>query len=111
MKWVLPVLFAGYFLSVSLFEHMHVVDGAMIVHSHPFKSWPGGSSHQHSNSQFQFFHFLSHFSAPDCCVSALTLHFNPVLLFRYTVPLLSPGFSGRSGGILSTRAPPCSVRF
>lgn len=111
MKWILPVLFTGYFLTVSLFEHTHVVDGVTIVHSHPFKSLPGGGAHQHSNSQFQLFYFLSHFSAPDHCVSLLTLQFNPVLLFRYAVPLASPDFLSRAEGVLSARAPPFSVLF
>lgn len=62
MKWLFPLLFVGYFACISLFEHAHIVDGVIVVHSH---ATPGGNAavpHQHrSQSEIFQFHFLSHF--------------------------------------------------
>lgn len=63
--YFLIILFCGYFGSTSLFPHSHVVDGVTIVHSHPFKSNPGGApvNHSHSTNGFQLIHFISGFIA------------------------------------------------
>lgn len=38
MKYFLPLLFLTYWGGVTLFTHSHVVNGVIIVHSHPFKT-------------------------------------------------------------------------
>lgn len=50
----LLTLFAAYYTTIALYAHIHVVDGTMIVHSHPFHA-----SHNHSNSQALSLHFIS----------------------------------------------------
>ena len=42
----LATLFAAYYAMTALFTHVHVVNGVMLVHSHPF-------SHSHSHSDGQ----------------------------------------------------------
>ena len=37
LKWFLPLLFIAYLGGITLFTHSHVVNGVIIVHSHPFK--------------------------------------------------------------------------
>lgn len=106
MKWILPVIFIGYFGIVSLFEHAHIVDGVIVVHSHPFETLPGGAAHNHQTGQLQFFYFLSHFIAGDGCVASLTVGFLPFFLFSYVVPLVSSGFISLPKGALQLRAPP-----
>lgn len=106
MKWILPVIFIGYFSIVSLFEHTHIVDGVIVVHSHPYKTLPDGAAHHHPVTQLQFFYFLSHFVAGDGCVASLTVSFLLFLLFSYAVPLVSPGFISLPKGALQLRAPP-----
>ncbi|MBN2787947.1 MAG: hypothetical protein JXQ69_06435 [Paludibacteraceae bacterium] len=38
MKYLLLVLFLGYYSSITLFQHVHLVEGHYIVHSHFYKS-------------------------------------------------------------------------
>lgn len=106
MKWILPVIFIGYFGIVSLFEHAHIVDGVIVVHSHPFETLPGGAAHHHPAGQLQFFSFLSHFIAGDGCVASLTVGFLPSLLFSYAVLLFTSAFISLTKGALQLRAPP-----
>lgn len=41
------MLFIAFQLSITVFPHAHVVDGAKLVHSHPYSN----SHHSHSGSQ------------------------------------------------------------
>lgn len=54
MKWFLPLLFITYLGGITLFTHSHVVNGVIIVHSHPFKG-----EHQHAEVQFETIFYLS----------------------------------------------------
>ena len=54
----LATLFAAYYATTALFAHVHVVNGVMLVHSHPFSH-----SHSHSDGQTLALHFLSTFSS------------------------------------------------
>lgn len=54
----LATLFAAYYATTALFTHVHVVNGVMLVHSHPFSH-----SHSHSDGQTLALHFLSTFSS------------------------------------------------
>lgn len=58
MKYFLPLLFLTYWGGVTLFTHSHVVNGVIIVHSHPFKT-----GHQHTESQAETIFFLDHYVA------------------------------------------------
>lgn len=95
---------AAYYATTALFTHVHVVNGVMLVHSHPFSH-----SHSHSDGQTLALHFLSTFSSlepghtevktPDlhllyslpyikntfhavcCCTEGMYLRAPPILLF------------------------------
>lgn len=56
MRFFLPLLFITYLGSITLFNHSHVVNGVIIVHSHPFKG-----SHEHTEAQLETVLFLSSF--------------------------------------------------
>ncbi|WP_299099365.1 hypothetical protein [uncultured Alistipes sp.] len=57
---LLLILFAGYWCSITLFPHAHLVDGFVIVHSHPFSGAANGSAPQnHTPQQFQLIAHLS----------------------------------------------------
>ena len=43
LKLFLPLIFIAYLGGITLFTHSHVVNGVIIVHSHPFKG-----EHQHT---------------------------------------------------------------
>lgn len=54
MKWFLPLLFILYLGGITLFTHSHVINGVIIVHSHPFKG-----EHEHTEVQFETIFYLS----------------------------------------------------
>lgn len=107
IKWFFPILFIGYFCCVSLFEHAHVVNGVIVVHSHASKNTPFKLPHQHqSNAEIQKFHFLSHFNAPDGAVCTLTIYFAHYFLGNITVPLVLPDYLSLAEATHFLRGPP-----
>ena len=94
-------VFVSYWSGITMFGHIHEVDGASIVHSHP-----GANTHDHSASSFFTINAISHFSTDanhwdpaeiDCffcnCTEINTLYLNPL----HADPYL---------GFVSQRAPP-----
>lgn len=66
LKFLLPVIFAGYIGVLSLYLHVHVVDGEAVVHSHPFRNSPGQPLHAHTTADFWLVHSVSSYSVtPD----------------------------------------------
>lgn len=59
MKLFLPLLFISYWGGITLFTHSHVVNGVVIVHSHPFKGL------HHTETQLETIFFLSAFTTSD----------------------------------------------
>lgn len=53
----LLLLFMGYYGSITLFPHSHIVNGDLVTHSHPYSS----SNHSHSASQLQQLSSLTNF--------------------------------------------------
>lgn len=107
LKWFFPILFIGYFCSVSLFEHAHIVDGVIVVHSHAAENSPFGLPHQHqSDAEIQKFHFLSHYNALDGSVRVLTVFFTPYFLRNITVPLAITAYFGPGEEVCFLRGPP-----
>ena len=56
MKYILPLLFIAYLGGITLFTHSHVVNGVIIVHSHPFKG-----QHEHTEVQLETIFYLASF--------------------------------------------------
>lgn len=52
------LIFSGYYAGVSLFYHVHVIDGAKIVHSHPFSG--DASDHRHNQNELVYYQFVNH---------------------------------------------------
>lgn len=63
--YALLILFLGYYGSITLFPHYHIVDGVTIVHSHPFRhgSATNPFEHQHSKNEFVFIQLISNLIA------------------------------------------------
>lgn len=57
---LLLMLFVGYFVGTSFFKHTHVVDGKIIVHSHPFSPT---QKHTHSGSTIILLQKISQFDS------------------------------------------------
>jgi hypothetical protein len=63
-KWFFLLLFLEFFGSITFFNHVHIVDGYAIVHSHPFKHGSNGVPvHSHPYGGFLVIDVLNHFIA------------------------------------------------
>ena len=58
---VLLLLFVCYYSGISLFSHVHIVNGSSIVHSHLGSE----AGHEHSDSQYAVIDFLSQFQSEE----------------------------------------------
>ena len=56
---LLLVLFSCYFAGISMFSHVHIVNGGTVVHSH----LGGDSEHNHSDGQYAVIDMLSLFQS------------------------------------------------
>ena len=72
LKLLLPLIFVSYLCGIALFTHSHVVNGVIIVHSHPFKD-----AHSHTPKQFETIMYLSNYPMPDVTVSEELVQFFP----------------------------------
>jgi hypothetical protein len=106
VKYFLLVLFLAFFGSTNFFNHIHVVDGVTIVHSHP-----GLPSHRHTQNGFHVIHLLTNFIA-----AGITLLFAGIILLRPAElirnVLTSPGIKlpNLFGGN-PLRGPPAIITF
>ncbi len=79
----LPLLFITYLGGITLFTHSHVINGVVIVHSHPFKG-----KHQHNEAQLETIFFLSVFLSlviPEFFFTALMFW---IVLYALRIPLI-----------------------
>ena len=53
------LLFMGYYGGITLFPHVHDINGQRIVHSHPYAGTSSHPGHQHSTQQLQLLQWLS----------------------------------------------------
>lgn len=83
LKLFLPLLFIAYLGGITLFTHSHVVNGVIIVHSHPFKG-----EHEHTTVEFETIFFLSSFAASDSLFNAFSASIFLVLLCLLAVPAI-----------------------
>lgn len=101
MRFFLPILFIFYFGGITLFTHTHVVNGVIIVHSHPYKA-----EHTHTAQQAETIFFLSSLYTYGDIPQPLT----PVLWLTLIGILVAPAVSNKplcsTYGVISLRAPP-----
>jgi hypothetical protein len=63
-KYFFLIIFLIFFSNITFFSHEHIVDGYIIVHSHPFKHDKNGVPvHQHTAKGYLLIHFLADFLA------------------------------------------------
>jgi hypothetical protein len=62
-RYLLLILFLGYYCGITLFFHAHLVKGEIIVHSHPFRHDPSNKSpfeqHKHNKGEYALIHLLN----------------------------------------------------
>ena len=66
---ILLVLFGCYYSGISMFSHVHIVNGSSVVHSH----LGGTSEHSHSDSQYAVIDILSHFQTEATAFSLVQM--------------------------------------
>jgi len=86
MGYFLLILFVGYFGFITFFSHTHIVNGEVIVHSHPYKSQPINipTHHNHSTNEFILIHFLSNLIA----IASILFLGNTIIRKTLNTPLL-----------------------
>ena len=97
---LLLTLFITYYAMVAAFTHVHIVNGVMIVHSHPFSS-----PHEHSSSQAMVLHFMTTFQSLEAEIST-PLHPDYILLAIIAPRTDQPFVKGRTLEGVYLRAPP-----
>lgn len=111
MRYFLLILFLGYYGSITLFTHTHIINGVTIIHSHPFNSGTEKNpiKHQHTANGFILIQFLSHFLATILFLS-FSIEIYKAVLRKYTLQKNKESFSNLSffcsNGL---RAPPLNI--
>jgi hypothetical protein len=83
LKPSLLLLFIGYYSGITLFYHIHIVNGVAVVHSHFYKSESGAGTpikkHSHPIAAYDLIHELNKISCEELVIS-----------MPYQQPLLVP---------------------
>ncbi len=92
-----------------MFYHAHLVNGYIIIHSHPFKHDPEKKapfqSHNHSLSTYNLIH---HFNKTNWKESSAVVQIPKpiVIFFAYNINYFSPDFNSNKHTHAQLRAPP-----
>lgn len=103
-RLLFPLLFVFYWGGITLFSHSHVLNGVIVVHSHPFKS-----GHTHSESGLETIFFLTHFNTSGEEIVSHPVIPGLLLLCVFLIPALLAGVNSHSSRVVSLRAPPSFV--
>ena len=98
---ILLLIFSCYYSGISLFAHVHVVNGSSVVHSH----LGGGSDHNHSDSQYAVIDILSHFQS-ECAVDLSTVGTPFFQLSESCIVYEAPFVLNGVRAVLGLRGPP-----
>lgn len=96
-----PLLFVFYWGGITLFSHSHVVNGVIVVHSHPFKA-----GHTHSEGGLETIFFLAHFNTSGEEIISHPFISGLFLLCVFLIPALQAGVNSLPSQVVSLRAPP-----
>jgi len=79
-KYFFLIIFLGFFASNTFFDHTHLYDGSIIVHSHPFKpDKEGKPAHNHNDQSYVLVYFLNTIITDIITFFFLFSFFYPVL--------------------------------
>jgi len=113
MRYFLLLLFLGYYGSITLFTHTHILSGGTIVHSHPFSSGTGKNpiNHQHTTNGYVLIQLLSTFLT-TVSFFAFSFEAHKAVLKKYIIQKNEENFSNLSflcsNGL---RAPPFKYTY
>ncbi len=90
LKYLLTLLFIGYYFSITLFYHSHVINGKEIVHSHFYWNSDRANGepvkHSHTQDEFLALQIISQFIT-TIVTGFLFLKMIRVLLSLFLIPL------------------------
>lgn len=95
------LLFSCYYSGISMFSHVHIVNGSSVVHSH----LGGGVDHEHNDSQYAVIDILSHFQS-ECAVDFISVGSPFFQLSESFVGYVSPVCPGDEHPAFLLRGPP-----
>lgn len=97
---LLLTLFATYQVSITMFTHVHYVNGVMIMHSHPNQG-----KHSHTKTEVVVIDRLASFHTLEAEVSVFVEPLRPLLCYL-EVPVAVSDADSTHLQVLSLRAPP-----
>jgi hypothetical protein len=78
-RYFFLIIFLGFFGSNTFFDHTHLYDGNLIVHSHPFKADPDGKPyHGHKDAGYLLINFLNNI------ISDIVITISLISVFLFT---------------------------
>lgn len=103
LSFLLLTLFVTYQVSITMFTHVHYVNGVMIAHSHPYKG-----THSHTASNIIV---IAHFAAFHSLEVDVHYDFTPErpILFTVEIPEEYTGDGRNTSAGDSLRAPPAEL--
>lgn len=109
IKLSLLLLFLGYYSGITLFYHIHIVNGQAIVHSHFYKSDSDSgkpvNKHSHPISAYDVIHELNKINSEELVISMP--YQQPLLVAQsITRSFVSPDINLSTRFQLPSRAPP-----
>jgi len=110
---LLLILFLGYYGSITLFTHCHIINGVTIIHSHPYRSDKGNDSSglQHTGKELMVIRLLSQFFTTAVVISFATVILRS-LLYEIPVKSTADGYADTNGNCTySLRAPPFEIPY
>jgi len=113
-RYLLFVLFVGYYASITLFYHSHIINGIRISHSHPqlFGTDEDGVpvDQSHSEDELNFIQLLSHFITSPVA-GFVFIKQEMILENLYPIPVVISLFPSDQKEIPCLRGPPSTKAF
>jgi len=110
-KYFFLIIFLGFFASNTFFDHAHIYDGSIIVHSHPFKpDREGKPAHNHSERSYVLVYCLNTIIANVILVFSLFSFFYTALQ-RITPETIVNFRSENYRYLFHLRGPPSDIQL
>lgn len=100
LSLLLLTLFTTYQVSITMFTHVHYVNGVMIAHSHP-----NNGKHSHTKTSIVVIDRMAAFHSLDVTAS-VTITVERPLLYVLSAQTIAASAIGTHLHVLSLRAPP-----
>ena len=101
----LSVMFICYFLSISTSGHIHIEDGIIVRHSHPYSN----ASHGHTQSEYSTITFLTQVNITDPIDNVPVLLPDLIYIEEVSTPLHFVDIESLQILALGLRAPPVQL--